>query len=152
VEEKGLEKDRQEDTWKQTAMLNYFGRYYPDDDGSILREINWDITRPPTKLYKYVELVDNIVYLEDRDYLGIVFRDPVKITVPSIDEDENIIIEFKLIPDTPVGSTLKHTLDQVYRKMYGAVSILCVLARIKLTQLASGSMIPAPDYQMKMNY
>ncbi len=130
AENRNLQKDRESDTWKQTAIINYLGRYYPNKDGHILSEIQWTIETAPYDLYRFIDALDDeelddntgIIHLDNKDYQKIVFRDPVKIVLPFFpgeSEDDSPDIVLTLIPDTPVGSTLEHTLDQVYRKMYG---------------------------------
>ncbi len=130
AENKGLVKDRESDTWKQTAIINYLGRYYPNKDGYLLSEIQWTIDSAPYDLYRFIDALDNedlhdstgVIPLDARDYQKIVFRDPVKIVLPFFpgeSEDDSPDIVLTLIPNTPVGSTLEHTFDQVYRKMYG---------------------------------
>ncbi len=87
----------------------------------MLTKIEWNISNPPYDLRKYNEKFATPHNLSDEDYRKIVFRDPTKIYVPRLtgsEEEEEVVIDFLLIPDTPVGSTLKHTLDQIYRKMY----------------------------------
>ncbi len=117
----------------QTAILRYLGKYELDK-GRVLSEIVWKIISPPYDLRKFVDAEDDIdekyntefKILTDKEYQKIVFRDPVKIFIPFLgadyydeDIDDYPAKKFILKPDTPVGSTLKHTLEKVYRKMYG---------------------------------
>ncbi len=85
----------------------------------MLTEIKWTISNPPYDLLKYEKKSATPQDLSDEDYQKIVFRDPTKIYVPRFTgSEEEVVIDFMLMPNTPVGSTLKHTLDQIYRKMY----------------------------------
>lgn len=74
---------------------------------------------------------DSLIPLTAKDFRKIVFRGPVEIEVPdySIIRRESIESEsdlkmpeskvFTLHPDTPVGSTLGHVLEEIYRHIYG---------------------------------
>lgn len=80
------------------------------------------------------ENLDKMVLLSEKDLKKIVFRGPVKIGVPFYDEIRNewIVDEYEYIekydyeinvfilqPNTPVGSTVGHVLEQIYRHMFG---------------------------------
>ncbi len=129
AENRGLNKDRESDTWKQTAILNYLGKYEPDYSGygaTLLGDLAWYIVDPPNNIYVIPKFVHNGQYiadpLEEKDYSKIVFRDPVKIAYTRYKIDPNVTTagyNFELKPDTEVGSTLEHTLNQLYLKMYG---------------------------------
>ncbi len=119
VESRAWIKDCITDTSKQTAMLQYFGKYEVNERGKIILEICWFMHRYPNNLRRY-----NGYVLSKKDYLKIVFRQPVKLIIPFLlekteDNQHQPKKEFQLEPDTSVGSTLKHTLEEIYLKTYG---------------------------------
>ncbi len=132
---KNIKKDNEKDTYKQTALLNYLGKYEPNKDGHYLYEIKWNLAFLPNNLQKYTGPSHESVLLTEKEYNKIVFRNTVKIKVRCLTgavmircltggilESQNVPLEvpteLELKPNTPIGSTLKYTLEKVYRAMY----------------------------------
>ncbi len=130
MEKRDWIRDRESDTWKQTAMLRYLGKFLPNDQGNMMTGVRFNILTPPNN-NQFIsisrnesndpneEYYDDFRQIIEKDYNKIVFRDPVIINVRHFAELSIPLRGFELIPDTPVGSTLEHTLDQIYREMYG---------------------------------
>ncbi len=133
AEIRGIKKYRDSDTYKQTVILNYLGKY-EQHHVKLLAEIYWIITEQPLNLkrlctsetFKYVDLMRE-------EYNRVVFRDTVNISVPHIEDLEKITnhhqfmemcdkkkiryIEFELQPNTSAGSTVRYILFKIYEKI-----------------------------------
>ncbi len=83
-----------------------------------MRRVIWKVTTPPNNLNYFLPNLVGFRFLKRKNYSEIVFRDTVKIRVIVLNDGEYKTLMFELKPNTPVGSTLKYSLEQVYRKMY----------------------------------
>jgi hypothetical protein len=111
-ERRNWHKDLPEDTWRQTAILNTLGKLKP----SALAEIEWQLTDIPTA---------KGIGIPPKDLSKILFREPITIAIPYFDEEKgwfevNRSKVIQITPDTPVGSTLKHVLNSIYKGMWGS--------------------------------
>ncbi len=118
-----IKKYRDSDTYKQTVILNYLGIFELNSNEELLSKLVWRLSDTPDNMNYMIGDSCGFRFLAKKKYSKIVFRDTVKILIPfivgGVIENKYEMIELELKPNTPVGSTLKYTLEEVYRKMYG---------------------------------
>ncbi len=116
---------------KDHEMLNYFGCYENSSFFTCVgRCFNWPTYLAP--LDRSLEVTHNHKrsYFDREDMEKIFFKKTVQIEIPHRGRPENLlhnILKHKLDrdkkiitlrPNTPVGSSLQHTLFEIYREMY----------------------------------
>jgi len=138
---RNFQKDRDSDTWEQTALLCTLGIWKVKND-VVLSNLIWDITEIPLIGRLQLQVGEAAIPLGIEEYHRIVFRDTVRIGIPNYTELQYQDPKITMEPDTMVGSTLEYVLKFVYSEMYG----LDINQLVDIDSYVYSENLPAENY------